>query len=241
MPLHTAIDWLVNESSYLQLYGIVVLYFLLLYFGIAPLFLACCNYLEKHKLVQKIITKQVSKEQLLKEKLYSLQSILVFGFSALPLIYFIREGIIELARDSALNLFIGLVILTIWNEVHFFIVHRVMHLPFFMKRVHQVHHQSVTPTVYSVYSFHWLEALLLSTVPISIATFVPLAPLAIFIYPLTSILLNYAGHCNYRFGKGIGEHWTLFGTHHNEHHYKRRKNYGFASNLLDKLLNKLDR
>jgi sterol desaturase/sphingolipid hydroxylase (fatty acid hydroxylase superfamily) len=70
--------------------------------------------------------------------------------------------------------------------------------------------------------------------------FVPLSPLAIFLYPLASILLNFAGHCNYRFGNGQGADWKLFGTHHNAHHAKFTKNYGFASNLLDKINDKIN-
>ncbi|MFK7810608.1 MAG: sterol desaturase family protein, partial [Saprospiraceae bacterium] len=166
---------------------------------------------------------------------YSLQSIFLFGFSVLPIIYLIRSGHISLLENSPRNIVIGLLILNLWNEVHFFIVHRIMHLPFFMKRVHYIHHRSRVPTVYSVYCFHWLEATLLSTVPLIIALFVAFAPLAIAIYPLTSILLNFAGHCNYRFGNGTGSAWTLFGTNHNAHHAKGKQNFGFAIDLLDRL------
>lgn len=164
---------------------------------------------------------------------HSMLSIIIFGFSSLPLIYFIRTGAITMLPDTALNIVAGTVLLNIWNEVHFFIVHRIMHLPFFMKNVHLIHHRSAVPTVWSVYSFHWFEALLLSTVPLTIAPFVPLSPMAIALYPLSSIVLNYSGHCNYRFGSGDGPSWKLLGTRHAEHHYKRRQNYGFATDVLD--------
>lgn len=107
-----------------------------------------------------------------------------------------------------------------------------------MKRIHFIHHKSKVPTVYSVFSFHWVEAFLLSTVPLTIVPFIPFAILAIFIYPFVSILLNFAGHCNYRFGDGEGKSWRLFGTYHNEHHSKGRRNYGFSQNFLDKLFSK---
>ena len=165
----------------------------------------------------------------------SLRSIFIFGFSAFPIIYLIRTDFITLLPNTVFNILLGVVLLTIWNEGHFFIVHRMMHLPFFMRNVHVVHHKSNIPTVYSVYSFHWFEALLLSTVPVSIVPFVPFAPIAIFLYPLVSILFNFSGHCNYRFGNGNGVSWKLFGTHHNEHHFKAKKNYGFVSNVFDKI------
>ena len=230
-----AVHFILYESSYLTLYGLVTAYFLLLYFGLAPVFLEACKFLSRKKIVHKIINKEVSEKQIRWEILHSLKSIFIFGFSAFPIVYLIRSGTISLLPDTTFNIFLGIIILTVWNEIHFFAVHRLMHLPFFMRKVHLIHHKSNIPTVYSVYSFHWFEALLLSTVPLTIAIFVPFAPIAIFLYPLASILLNYAGHCNYRFGNGTGQSWKLLGTNHNDHHARGRKNYGFASDLLDKL------
>ena len=230
-----AVDFILYESSFLTLYGLVTAYFLILYFGLAPVFLEVCKFLHRKNIIHPIIHKKVTTKQIRWEILHSLKSIFIFGFSAFPIIYLVRSGAISLLPDTGFNIFLGLIILTVWNEVHFFAVHRLMHTPFFMRNVHVVHHKSHIPTVYSVYSFHWFEALLLSTVPLTIAIFVPFAPMAIFLYPLVSILLNYAGHCNYRFGNGAGQSWKLFGTNHNEHHSRGRKNYGFASHLLDNL------
>ena len=233
--LHDIIHLLLFEISYFELYFIVFGYFLLLYFGIAPIFLTTSKLLEHKGYLSKIIQKQVSTKQVQFEIKYSLQSILIFGISAHPVIYGIRNEWITLLPNTFTNVIAGLIILTIWNEVHFFIVHRIMHTPFFLKRVHVVHHKSIIPTVYSVYSFHWLEAFLLSTVPITIVPFINFSPLAIFLYPLVSILFNFCGHCNYRFGSGNGAAWKLFGTKHNEHHAAGRKNYGFISGLPDKI------
>ena len=169
---------------------------------------------------------------------HSIKSIIVFGFSIIPVIYLIRIDSVKLLPNTGRNIVIGLILLTLWNEVHFYIVHRIMHQKFMMKHVHFIHHKSNTPTVYSVFSFHWIEAFLLSTVPITIIPFIPFSFVAIMAYPLVSILLNFAGHCNYRFGNGKGKSWELLGTHHNEHHSRGRKNYGFALNLLDKLFSK---
>ena len=168
---------------------------------------------------------------------HSFKSIIIFGFSGLPVVYLVRMGLIHLLPNSFFNICWGLALLTLWNELHFFLVHRLMHTPFFMRNVHKIHHKSFTPTVFSVYSFHWFEALLLSTVPLTIAPFINFAPSAIFLYPLASILINFAGHCNYRFGNGAGAAWKLFGTRHCEHHVKNSKKYGFATDIFDKINN----
>jgi len=148
-------------------------------------------------------------------------------------------GVITLLPNTIFNIFLGLAILVLWNEFHFFIVHRIMHFPFLFRNVHCIHHKSKVPTVYSVYSFHWVEALLLSTVPLTIAIFLPFSFVSIAIYPLVSILINYSGHCNYRFGNGNGNNWLLWGSNHNEHHYKNKKNYGFLLIIFDSIFSKI--
>jgi len=237
--INELLENIIYEYSYFTLFGITLAYFLVLYLGLAPLFDATCRFLASKGLLEKIAAKEVPRKQIKYEIRHSLQSVFLFGFTGIPIVWGIREGVIHILPNTALNVLLGLVLLTAWNELHFFLVHRLMHLPWWMRNVHYIHHRSHVPTVYSIYSFHWLEAALLSTVPLTFALLFPLAPMAVFLYPLISVLLNYAGHCNYRFGKGTGPDWLVFGTHHAEHHHKGRQNFGFASHLPDWLYRKL--
>jgi lathosterol oxidase len=226
------------ESSYWFVYLITLVYFLLLYFGIGTLFRLLCRQLYTQKLLTKIVLKDPAPEQVRYEIIHSLVSVVIFGFSGVALVYMIRSGSIEPAPDTTWSALTGLVILNLWNELHFFTVHRLMHLPWLYRTVHKVHHRSKTPTVYSVFSFHPFEAALLSTVPLTIAPFVDLSITALMLYPLTSILLNLAGHCNYRFGNGQGSSYTLFATRHAKHHQVNAAAFGFATALLDRIASK---
>lgn len=221
------------------LFGLTIVYFLVLYFVVGALFLQTVRFLAKRGLVNTIVQKPLAKGQIGFEIRHSLLSIFVFGFSGLPIAILAREGWITLLPVTFWNTVLGIVLLNLWNEVHFFVVHRLMHTPFFFRHVHKTHHRSLVPTIYSVYSFHWLEALLLSTVPLTLILFCPLSPLALGLYPLTSILLNFAGHCNVRFGSGTGNALQVFGTAHNEHHAKGRPNFGFATPFPDALYARL--
>ena len=232
--MESFIENVLFKYSYLELFGLSFGYFLFLYFGLGLLFLNICKVLENKHLISKIESKEVSKKQVAFEIKHSLKSIVVFGFSVMPVIYLVRVGVIDLLPNTWFNILIGVIILTLWNEIHFYLVHRLMHQKFMMKHVHIIHHKSKIPTVYSVYSFHWIEAFALSTVPLTIVPFIPFSIIAIFIYPIVSILLNFSGHCNYRFGNGKGDSWKLFGTHHNQHHSRGRRNFGFSLNVLDK-------
>ena len=44
-----------------------------------------------------------------------------------------------------------------WHEVHFYVVHRLIHTPFLYKWVHSVHHNSVNPSPWSSLSMHPVE------------------------------------------------------------------------------------
>jgi len=228
--------FILEQASYTQVYLVTFAYFLWLYFAVGALFLAVCKLLERQGLLNQIVTATKPNKNILFEIKHSVKSIFVFGFSGIVIVYLVRIGVIELLSDTVFNVLMGVFFLTLWNEVYFFTIHRIMHFPFFYRRVHKIHHQSKIPTVYSVYSFHWLEALLLSGVPITICPIFDFSPVAIFLYPLASILLNFAGHCNYRFGNGIGSSWQLFGTRHSQHHLRNTQNYGFATHFFDWLM-----
>ncbi|HUM47928.1 MAG TPA: hypothetical protein PLD84_13440, partial [Chitinophagales bacterium] len=146
------IHHVVYEYTYPVLYVLTFSYFLFLYFILGFLFLQACRLLEKRGIVQ-LISEGTTKIGY--EIRHSLLSIAIFGFSSLPLIFLIRTGAITVSENTFFNIMAGLILLNLWNEVHFFAIHRLMHIPFFMQRVHVVHHHSKVPTVFSVYSFHW--------------------------------------------------------------------------------------
>src|SRR5690606_40504614 len=53
--------------------------------------------------------------------------------------------------------------LVAWNDVHFWINHRLLHTRL-LRRFHLPHHRSVVTTPFSTYSFHPVEALMLGNV-----------------------------------------------------------------------------
>jgi len=172
--------------------------------------------------------------QKFREIKHSLVSILVFGFSSFPIVYLYRIEYLTLIPNTFWNVLLSLIALNVWNEIHFFTIHKLMHKPFFMRNIHKIHHQSYIPTVWAVYSLHWVEAALLSLVPFVLSLIHPLAPFAFVLYPLNSILINFAGHCNYRL-VGFENTWLGFASKHITHHQKGNKNFGFLSGLLDRI------
>jgi sterol desaturase/sphingolipid hydroxylase (fatty acid hydroxylase superfamily) len=83
-------------------------------------------------------------------------------------------------------------LLPFFHEVHFFIVHRLIHLPILYKWVHSVHHNSSNPSPWSSLSMHPVEHLLYFSGC--------LVHLVIFSHPLLAIYhLHFAG-----FGAVVG-------------------------------------
>jgi sterol desaturase/sphingolipid hydroxylase (fatty acid hydroxylase superfamily) len=62
--------------------------------------------------------------------------------------------------DNPWYLFAVWLVLPILHETHFFLIHRLIHLPVLYKYVHSVHHNSVNPSPWSSLSMHPVEHLL---------------------------------------------------------------------------------
>ena len=230
------IEVYIVEISYVLTYLLTIAYFAGLYFGLGSVFLGACRVLEGWGMLNKVQPKEQKKELQRIEMERSTMSILVFGLSGLFMVFLVKNGFVHFRENNLMNILGSLLILTAWNEVHFYLIHRLLHQKWLFRKVHQVHHQSKIPSVFSVYSFHWLEALLLSTVPFFIITWIDMPIIGIVLFPVVSILFNFSGHCNYRIGTGTGQVWFLFGTRHSNHHYKNKGGYGFITSTLDWLL-----
>lgn len=229
--------YVLSEADWLVIFTGLSAYFLLLYFGLGNAFASACKVLASRGFLEQIRSEKPDSRQIRFEIRHSLVSILNFAVSGLLVVYLLRSGVLALRPDSVITVVCGSGLLILWNELHFYVVHRVMHLPFFMRHVHWVHHRSKVPNVYSVYSFHFFESLLLSTVQVTLLYFISLSPLTITLFPAISLLLNLAGHCNYRVRPGLLPAWLQFATRHNQHHHKNSAAYGFATPVLDFLFN----
>lgn len=182
------------------------------------------------------IQQAIRKGQVRQEIFRSMLSILVFSIQAIPIPWLIKKGYFAVEFDNAWHCLWEIPLLFIWNEVHFYGVHWLLHRKWLFKNVHYVHHQAKEPTVFSVFSFHWVEAFLLGTV-----IFVPLALhqfhiLSILSLPIMSIALNLLGHCNHEFDSNKNhKHPSRFVFRHTMHHKWSQGNFGFMLPFFDRL------
>ncbi|MEN7547297.1 sterol desaturase family protein [Rapidithrix thailandica] len=211
------------------------LFFTFLYFGGAFLGLL----LKKKFKLAAISPYRNYSQQVKKEIKISLLSVTVFALEGIPVQWAYTQGYIHISEQASIwALCLQVSILFLWNELHFYLSHYLLHHRWFFKKVHYLHHQSTTPTEFSTYSFHWFEAVLLGSVIYLPMLLYPFHYLALLLLPVMSILLNVLGHWNHDLAAGkSSQHWLGFCHRHSLHHQKVRGNYGFFLQIFDKLFN----
>src|SRR5690606_5709401 len=98
------------------------------------------------------------------ELLLSSVSILIFGAGMIFPWGLVQLGWATLAPNpSAGRVAAEILVLLVWNDMHFWINHRMLHTSW-LRRFHLPHHRSVVTTPFSTYAFHPIEALMLGNV-----------------------------------------------------------------------------
>ena len=137
-----------------------------------------------------------------KEIRNSLISITVFSLQGIFIQQGIQQGWLKISYVTNWYCVPQMLVLFLWNEIHFYFVHRLLHIAALARRVHWMHHHSKEPTVFSTFSFHWIEAFLLGTVIVVPLAIYPFQLPALVFLPVMSIILNTLGHCNHELFPG---------------------------------------
>ena len=193
--------------------------------------------LARHGMGQVLDTRPLRNDQLRREWRQSFHSVLIFGIGMVVPWGLLRLGWAQLAPEaSAPRIVLEIVVLMIWNDVHFWINHRLLHTRWLV-RFHGDHHRSVVTTPWSTYSFHPIEALMLGNIillPMLVHDFSFWSLAAV---PVLSLLLNVIGHSNYDFFPRVDlAHPLAASRRHHLHHARPGGNYGFALPFMDQLM-----
>ena len=124
--------------------------------------------------------------------------------------------------------------LPILHEVHFYLIHRLIHVPILYKWIHSVHHNSVNPTPWSSLSMHPVEHLLYWS-GLLVHLIVPSHPLLVLYHLQLSGTGAIVGHVG--FDKIVLDEDRAMDTHayaHYLHHKYFEVNYADGGIPLDK-------
>jgi sterol desaturase/sphingolipid hydroxylase (fatty acid hydroxylase superfamily) len=126
-------------------------------------------------------------------------------------------------------------LLPIYHELHFYCIHRLIHVPVLYKYIHSVHHNSVNPSPWSSLSMHPVEHLLYWSDSL-IHLIVPSHPLLL-LYNLqitgTGAVVGHVGFDKIELGENTGVDTHAYA--HYLHHKFFEVNYADGTTALDKL------
>lgn len=220
-----------------QVVAFGLLYFGALYLGGALLTLACTRWLLprlRHGAV--LDARPLPAGQHAREWRQSALSVAIFGTGLLLPWLLLQWGWARVADGAGgARIAAEIMALTLWNEVHFYLCHRLLHGRW-LRRFHLAHHRSVVTTPWATYSFHPVEAALLGSVIVPPMLVYDFSFAALAALPVVSIAFNSIGHSNYDFLPGAArERWWLNGARrHHLHHACYQGNYGFMLPFMDR-------
>ena len=183
-------------------------------------------------------TTPIASGQVRRELTLSALSILILGIGTIVPWGRLKWHWAGLATQAdAWRVFGGLLALMLWNEVHFYLNHRALHLGW-LKRYHLAHHRSVVTTPWSTYAFHPVEAMMLGSVLLLPMLVHDFTFAALLFTPILSLTFNSIGHSNYDFlPSAERDRWWLNGARrHHQHHVQYKGNYGFMFPFMDRLM-----
>lgn len=229
-------DWFVSSPAW-QVAAAGTAYFALLYFAVALGGTLLVRALAQMGVGRVIDTRPLPAGQVRREIRQACVSIAIFGIGLLLPWGLVRLGWAQLASDaSALRIVAEVFALFVWNELHFYAMHRLLHTRW-LRRFHADHHRSHTPTPFSTYAFHPVEAALLGSVPLLPMLVHDFSFVALLCLPILSIVLNGLGHANYEFSRRAPARGPLGASRrHQLHHACYGGNYGFLLTVFDRVL-----
>jgi sterol desaturase/sphingolipid hydroxylase (fatty acid hydroxylase superfamily) len=220
------------QGSALWVFLATCAFFLLLYFSFAgTAWILSRSILPRIGIGRAVDMRALRKGQISREIRLSLVSIAMFGLLTVLQAIALRLGWIRLNWEaSRATIAVEVVALFLWNEVHFYLCHLLLHRRWLYRHVHRWHHESVVPTPFATYGFHWIEALMLGSVLLLATLAHDFHPMSLAALPLLSLFFNTIGHWNYDIFSGAVRSASV---EHGRHHRMVGGNYGFYLPWMD--------
>jgi len=229
--------------------GYILIFFailLLRYFSTAGFFYAYYSRVKKNPSTQKILSQRPPKKEQVKKEIYwSIISSAIFAFFG-ALTYWLWLNnytaiYVNPAEFGYWYLPLSLLIVLLVHETYYYWLHRAMHYPKIYKIVHKVHHQSLSTTPWTAFSFHPWESVLEALIVPVILLIIPINIYVLLFYLIFMTFSSVVNHLDIEiypvwFRKStFGKLW-IDATHHHYHHKEFNTNYGLYFTFWDKLM-----
>jgi Delta7-sterol 5-desaturase len=227
-------------------------FFILLIFSYARYFFAAgLAYLVLYKIIYpyiihlKIQAQHATHKDFLREIFNSMVTASIFAVIGFAFIYTDLRQYTQLYTDvyqfPLWWLPVSFVLCLIIHDTYFYWMHRTLHHVKIYRTVHLTHHQSVNPSPWASYSFHFTEGVLEAMILPILIFLMPLHPSIAVLFSFAVLFINVYGHCGYEimpkgFRKSFLFNVIATSTYHNLHHQKFNYNFGLYFRVWDRLM-----
>lgn len=206
------------------------------------------NFLFKKALRQRFSTRQVqlrprrSRQDLI-EMGWSLLTSILFAIAGALMMVAWQKGYTQVYTDwhayPIAWFFISIALLLFLHETYYYWLHRWMHRPKVYRLIHKVHHDSITTSAWTSFSFHPTESTLQVIFIPAMAFLLPLHYVALALVLTVMTVTSVVNHLNTElYPRDFNRHWFgrwwIGATHHSLHHSQFRFNYGLYFTFWDK-------
>lgn len=128
------------------------------------------------------------------------------------------------------------------HETYYYWLHRWMHYPVIFKLIHRTHHESLSASAWTSFSFHPIESLL-QAMPIFLMIYwIPIHLSVLILFLVIMAITSVINHLNHElYPSGSHRHWLgkwwIGATHHQLHHVEFKTNFGLYFTCWDHWMN----
>lgn len=219
---------------------------LIRYFATAGFFFIYYIKIKKSESESLILSKRpLKKDQIRKEIFWSIISSAIFALFGAFIYYLWLQDLTSIYTDASefgyWYLPLSLLLVLLIHETYYYWMHRAMHIPTIYRYVHRVHHNSLSSTPWTAFSFHPWESILEALIVPLILIFIPVNIYVLLIYLIFMTFSSVVNHLDIEIYPGwfrrsrFGKLW-IDATHHHFHHKEFKTNYGLYFTFWDKLM-----
>lgn len=229
-------------SHLFQIFGLMTLrYFVIAGVPFLLFYIFFPSKVQRFRIQQRV----AAKKDFIREIWQSMQSTLVFTIIAFIVLYtpvkHYTQVYDHINSHPVWYIAVSLVLSLIVHDTYFYWMHRIMHHKALFKIFHLVHHKSVTPSPWTSYSFHFLEAIVEGSILFVLVLIMPMHAVTVGLFTVSAFIINVYGHLGYEtmplwFRRSVLFEFVNTSLHHNLHHSKFKGNYGLYFRVWDRVM-----
>ena len=177
-----------------------------------------------------------------REIAYSALSVVVFALVGWGLDGLVQAGYTQLFEKISgwgwLYLPLALSLAFLLHDAYFYWSHRLMHWGWLYRVAHCWHHRFHTPTPFTAFAFHPIEAVIQILIVPLVAVLIPMPTGMLVFFTSFLLLMSVYGHLGFELRANKAAALRIFNTaiHHHQHHQYVRFNFGIYFNFWDRVM-----